>query len=47
MVSVIISMRKDISGGDTVYYYGMKKSDLGSIAHILKKFTCKNDIWFI
>ena len=37
MVSVIITLGKDISGGDTVFYYGVKKSDLGSRAHILKQ----------
>ena len=35
MVSVIITMRKDISGGDTVFYDVVKISDLGSRAHIL------------
>ena len=36
MVSVIITLGKNISGGDTVFYYGVKTSDLGSRAHILK-----------
>ena len=35
-VSVIITVGKDISGGDTVFYDGVKTSDLGSRAHILK-----------
>ena len=36
MVSVIITPGKDISGGDTVFYGGVKSSDFGSRAHILK-----------
>ena len=36
MVSVIITVGKDISGGDTVFYDGVKTSDLGSRARILK-----------
>ena len=36
MVSVIITLVKNISGGDTVFYDGVKISDLGSRAHILK-----------
>ena len=36
MVSVIITVGKDISGGDTVFYDGVKTSYLGSRAHILK-----------
>ena len=36
LVSVIIIVGKDISGGDTVFYDGVKTSDLGSKAHILK-----------
>ena len=47
MVSVIITVGKYISGGYTVFYDGLKTSDLGSRAHILKKFTWKNDIWSI
>ena len=35
-VSVIITQRKDVSGGETVFYDGVKTSDLGSRAHILK-----------
>ena len=35
-VSVIITLGKDISGGDTVFYDGVKSSDFGSRAHILK-----------
>ena len=36
LVSVIITLVKDISGGDTVFYDGLKSSDFGSRAHILK-----------
>ena len=36
LVSVIITVGKDISGGETVFYDGVKTSDLGSRAHILK-----------
>ena len=36
LVSVIITVGKYISGGDTVFYDGVKTSDLGSRAHILK-----------
>ena len=36
LVSVIITPGKDISGGDTVFYDGVKSSDFGSRAHILK-----------
>ena len=36
MASVIITVGKDISGGYTVFYYGVKTSELGSRAHILK-----------
>ena len=36
LVSVIITLGKDIRGGDTVFYDGMKSSDFGSRAHILK-----------
>ena len=36
MVYVIITVGKDISGGDTVFYDGVKKSELGSRAYILK-----------
>ena len=36
LVSVIITVGKDISGGDTVFYYGVKTSYLGSRSHILK-----------
>ena len=35
MVSVIITVGKYISGGDTVFYDGVKTSDLGSRVHIL------------
>ena len=34
--SVIITMGENISGGDTVFYDGVKTSDLGSRAHVLK-----------
>ena len=36
MVSFIITVGKDIIGGYTVFYYGLKTSYLGSRAHILK-----------
>ena len=36
LVSVIITLGKDISGGETVFYDGVKSSDIGSRAHILK-----------
>ena len=36
LVSVIITMGKNISGEDTVFYYGVKTSDLGSRSHVLK-----------
>ena len=36
LVSVIITLGKDISVGDIVFYDGVKTSDLGSSAHILK-----------
>ena len=36
LVSVIITLWTDISGGDTVFYDGVKTSDLGSRTHILK-----------
>ena len=36
LVSVIIILGKDISGGDTVFYDKVKPSDFGSRAHILK-----------
>ena len=36
LVSVIITMSKDISGGEAVFYDGVKTSDLGSRSHILK-----------
>ena len=36
MFSVIISVVKDISGGETVFYDVVKPSDFGSRAHILK-----------
>ena len=36
MVSVIITVGKNISGWDTVFYYGVKASDLGSRNYILK-----------
>ena len=35
--SVIITVGKNISGGDTMFYDGVKTSDLGSRTHILKK----------
>ena len=36
LVSVIITLGKYISRGETVFYDGVKTSDLGSRAHILK-----------
>ena len=36
MVSVIITVGKDISEGYNVFYDGVKTSDLGIKAHILK-----------
>ena len=36
LVSVIITLGKYISGGDTVFYDGVKSSEFGSRAHILK-----------
>ena len=36
LVSVIITLGKNISGGDTVFYDGVKKYDLGSTSHVLK-----------
>ena len=36
LVSVIITLVKYISGGDTVFYDGVKSSDFGSRYHILK-----------
>ena len=34
MVSIIITVGKNVSGGDTMFYDGVKTSDLGSRAHI-------------
>ena len=36
LVSVIITLGKYISGGDTVFYDGVKPSDFGSRSHIIK-----------
>ena len=36
-VSVIITLGGGISGEDTVFYDGVKTSELGSISHVLKK----------
>ena len=36
LVSVIISLGGNISGGDTVFYDVVKTSELGSRAHVLK-----------
>ena len=36
LVYIIITVGKDISGVHTVFYDGVKTSDLGSRAHILK-----------
>ena len=43
LVSVIITLGKDIIGGDTVLYDGVKTCDFGNRSHI----TCKNGIWSI
>ena len=36
LVSDNIRLGKDIIGGDTVFYYGVKSCDFGNRAHILK-----------
>ena len=36
LVSVIITLGENISGGDTLFYNGVKTSDLGCRAHVLK-----------
>ena len=36
LVSVIINLRVNISAGGTVFYDGVKTSDLGIRAHVLK-----------
>ena len=36
LASVIITLGKDISGEDTVFYDGVKSSDFGSRAHMLR-----------
>ena len=36
MLSVIITLGENIRGGGTVFYDGVKTSDLGSRAHVLK-----------
>ena len=36
LVSVIITLGKDISGGDNVFYDGVKSCNFGNRAHILK-----------
>ena len=36
LLSVIITMGGDIRVGDTVFYEGLKTSDLGSRYHVLK-----------
>ena len=36
LVSVIITLDTNISGGDTVFYDRVKKSDLVNISHVLK-----------
>ena len=36
LVSVIITMGTDISGEDTVFYIGIRDTDLGKISHVLK-----------
>ena len=37
LVSVIITLGENMSGGDTVFYDWVKTSDLGSIAYVFKK----------
>ena len=44
VVSVIITLGKDINGGDTVFYDGVKSSDFGSRAHILKHYM---EEWYL
>ena len=44
LVSVIITLGKDIIGGDTVFYDGVKSSDFGSRAHILKNYM---EEWYL
>ena len=36
LVSVIINLGTNISGGDIVFYDGVKQTDLGKISHVLK-----------
>ena len=36
LVSVIITLGVNISGGDTMFYDGVKTSDLGSRSHVIK-----------
>ena len=37
LLSVIITLGNNMRGGNTVFYDGLKSTDLGSRAHILKK----------
>ena len=39
LVSVIIILGKNISGGDTVFYDGVKTFDLGSRVNVLNIYT--------
>ena len=39
LVSVIITLGKNITGGDTVFYDGMKPCDVGNRSHILNIHT--------
>ena len=36
LLPVIIILRKDVHGGETVFYDGEKMNDIGKIAHVLK-----------
>ena len=47
MVSIIITMGTNISGGDTVFYDGVKTSDLREQSSYIKTFTWKDNIWSI
>ena len=47
LVSVIITLGIDISGGDTVFYDGVKTSDLESRVHILKHLHGRMISWSI
>ena len=42
LVSVVITLRKNISRGDTLFYDGVKTSDLGGRAHIFNHLHGRN-----